>query len=135
LWWVITWARDSVATPFWKSVRMTLTLLKWGLGESFWTPENSEFNCRGQNTLHWCVLYTIGKVLKCRCRKWPCMSHSDIFSTSYGWKKGLKVKLAIWFPTTKSRELTQPRYVQVECHTLLESSQGELQVCFRSHPN
>jgi len=26
--------------------------------------------------------------LKCRCRKWPRMSHSDIYSTSYGQKKG-----------------------------------------------
>jgi hypothetical protein len=37
--------------------------------------------------------------------------------------------------TTKSRESTRPRCVQVECDTLLESSQGELQVCFRPHPN
>jgi len=26
--------------------------------------------------------------LKCRCRQWPCMSHLDICSTSYGQKKG-----------------------------------------------
>jgi hypothetical protein len=26
--------------------------------------------------------------LKCRCRKWPRMSHSDICNTSYGRKKG-----------------------------------------------
>jgi hypothetical protein len=26
--------------------------------------------------------------LKCRCLKWPCMSHLDICSTSYGRKKG-----------------------------------------------
>jgi hypothetical protein len=34
------------------------------------------------------VFYTIGKVLKCRCPKWPYMSHLDICSTSYGRKKG-----------------------------------------------
>jgi len=28
------------------------------------------------------------KALKCRCRKWPRMSHSDIYNTSYGRKKG-----------------------------------------------
>jgi len=50
-------------------------------------------------------------------------------------KKGLGVKLTIWFPTTKSRELTRPRCAQVECDTPLESSQGELQVCFRPQPN
>jgi hypothetical protein len=44
----------------------------------------------GQNISHWGVLYTIGKVLKCRCPKWPCMNHLDICSTSYGRKKGQK---------------------------------------------
>jgi hypothetical protein len=72
---------------------------------------------------------------KCRCRKWACMGHLDIFSTSYGKKKGLRVKLADWFPTTKSRESTQPWCVQVECNTPLESSWGELQVCLKPHPN
>jgi len=48
---------------------------------------NSEFNCRSQNTSPWGVLYIVGKALKCRCRKWPLMSHLDICSTSYGWKK------------------------------------------------
>jgi hypothetical protein len=50
-------------------------------------------------------------------------------------KEGPGVKLAVWIPTTKSRESTWPRCVQVECDTPLESSQGELQVCFRPHPN
>jgi len=50
-------------------------------------------------------------------------------------KEGSGVKLAIWLPTTKSRESTQPRCVQVEWDIPLESSQGELQVCFRPHPN
>jgi hypothetical protein len=45
-------------------------------------------------------------------------------------KQGSGVKL-----TTKSRESTWPHGVQVECDTLLESSQGELQLCFRPHPN
>ncbi len=50
--------------------------------------KNLERDFRGQNTLHWGVLYTVKKVLKCRCPKWPHMSHLDICSTSYGWKKG-----------------------------------------------
>jgi hypothetical protein len=58
--------------------------------ESFGTLENSELDCRDQNTLHWSVLDIIGKVLKCRCPKWPCMSHLNIFSPSYGQKKGRK---------------------------------------------
>jgi hypothetical protein len=59
-----------------------------GTWESFGTPETLEFDCRGQNTLPWCVLYIIGKLSKCRCRKWLCMSHLDICSTRYGKNKG-----------------------------------------------
>jgi hypothetical protein len=50
-------------------------------------------------------------------------------------KEGSGVKLAIWLPATKSRELTQSRCVQVECGTPLENSWWELQACFRTHPN
>ncbi len=59
-----------------------------GTWESFGTLKISEFDCRGQNILHWGVLYIIGKLSKCRCRKWACMSHLDICSISYGKKKG-----------------------------------------------
>jgi hypothetical protein len=47
-----------------------------------------EFDSKGQNTLHWGVLGVIGKVLKCRCPKWPHIGHLDIRSPSYGQKKG-----------------------------------------------
>ncbi len=59
-----------------------------GTWESSGTPETSEFNCRGQKTLPWGVLYIIEKLSKCRCRKWARMGHLDICSTSYGKKKG-----------------------------------------------
>ncbi len=49
-----------------------------GAWESFETPETSEFDCRGQNTLHWGVHYIIGKLSKCKCQKWACMGHLDI---------------------------------------------------------
>ncbi len=49
------------------------------------------------------------------------MSHSNICNTSYVRKK--------------SRESTQRRCVQAECNTLLEISQGDLQVCSRPHPD
>jgi hypothetical protein len=42
----------------------------------------------GENTLHGGVFYIVAKVLKCKCPKWPRMSHLDICSTSYGRKKG-----------------------------------------------
>jgi hypothetical protein len=50
-------------------------------------------------------------------------------------KEGPRVKLTFWLLTTKSRKSTQPRCVQMECDTLLESSQQELQVFFGPHPN
>ncbi len=62
--------------------------LKSGNLESSGTPENSELELKGQNTLHWGVLSVIGKVLKCRCLNWPRIGHLDIWSPSYGQKKG-----------------------------------------------
>jgi hypothetical protein len=50
-------------------------------------------------------------------------------------KERLGVKLTIWLPTTKSHESTWFRCVQVKCDTPLESSQGELQVWLRPHPD
>jgi hypothetical protein len=61
-----------------------------GTWESSRTPETSEFDGKGQNTSHWDVPYIIGKLSKCRCRKWACMGHLDIYNTSYGKKKGRK---------------------------------------------
>jgi hypothetical protein len=77
---------------FGASVRIRLALPKVGTWESSGTPETLEFDCRGQNTSHCDVIYIIGKILKCRCRKWACMSHLDIYSTSYGKKKSRESK-------------------------------------------
>ncbi len=75
-----------------KSVReWTLTLPRelplWEL-EFQWTLKFSKRNCRGQNSLDWGVLYIIGKLLEHKCLKWFCMTHLDIWNTSYGQKKG-----------------------------------------------
>jgi hypothetical protein len=51
-------------------------------------PEFSERDCRDQNFLSWRVLYIIEKLLKCRCLKWACIAHLDIWNTSYGQKEG-----------------------------------------------
>jgi hypothetical protein len=61
---------------------------KVGELESSEIPESLEFNSKGQNTLPWGVISVIGKVLKCRCPKWPRIGHLDICSPSYGQKKG-----------------------------------------------
>jgi hypothetical protein len=79
---------NCVATPLWVKCEDETHTPKSGNLESSGTPENSELEFRGQNTSHWGVLYTIKKVLKCRCPKWPRMSHLDIYSSSYGQKKG-----------------------------------------------
>jgi hypothetical protein len=79
-----------VATPLWvKCEDETHTPESENL-ESLGKPKNSELDCRGQNTLHWGVFYIIEKILKCRCPKWPRMSHLDMYSPSYGQKKGLE---------------------------------------------
>jgi hypothetical protein len=127
--------KHYVTTPLWGKCEDETHTPKSGNLESSRTPTTLELNCRGQNTLPWGVLYTVGKALKCRCRKWPRMSHSDICSTSYGRKKGRESNWQFWLMITKNRESTQSRCVQVECDTSLESFWGELQVCFRLHPN
>jgi hypothetical protein len=78
----------NVATPLWVKCEDETHTPKNGNLESSGTPENSEFKFRGKNTSNWGVLYTIEKFLKCRCPKWPRMSHLDICSPSYGQKKG-----------------------------------------------
>jgi len=50
-------------------------------------------------------------------------------------KEGSRVKLAVWLPTTKSRESTSSRRLLKECNMVLKSSQGELQLWFRPHSN
>jgi hypothetical protein len=78
----------GVATLLWPSVGVKPnTWKKLGL-ESFGTPENSEDDLEDQNTWHWGVLGVIGKVLKRRYRKCPRILDLDIWSPSYGQKKG-----------------------------------------------
>jgi len=112
----------GVATPLLVECEDDTHTPEMGTWESSRTPKTSEFNCRGQNTSFWGVLHVIGKLLKFTCRKWPCMSHLDICSTSYGKKKGQESKLVVWLLTTKSRESTRPWCVQMDCDTPLESS-------------
>jgi len=61
-----------------------------GTWESSGTLETSEFDCKGQNTSHWSVIYFIEKLSKCKCRKWAHIGHLDIYSTRYDKKKGRK---------------------------------------------
>jgi len=89
------------------SVRMKLTLPKLGI----WSPPTFEclkFDSRGQNTSHWGVLGVIGKVLKCKCPKWPRIGHLDICSPSYGQKKGQESNWQFDFRPLKVRNRPLP---------------------------
>jgi hypothetical protein len=69
-----------VATPhFEASVRMKLTLPKVGIWSLPGLPKTQSL-IAGVKTPR-IEKYTVGKVLKCRCPKWPRMSHLDICST------------------------------------------------------
>jgi hypothetical protein len=81
-------SKASVATPLWPSVGVKPNTPKVGDLESSGTPECLGFDSKAQNTLHWRVLIVIGKVLKRRYRKLPCIVHLDICNPSYGQKKG-----------------------------------------------
>jgi len=50
--------------------------------------QNFKVQLQGSKHSHWGVLYIIGKLLMCRCRKWAWMNHLDICNTNYGQKKG-----------------------------------------------
>jgi hypothetical protein len=78
----------NVAPLLWPSVGVKPNTWKSWDWESSETPECLELDSKGKNTLHWGVLGVIGKVLKRRYRKCPRIGNSDIFSPSYGQKKG-----------------------------------------------
>jgi len=69
----------------------TLTLPRqlplWEM-DSRWTPETSESDLRGQNSMACGVPYIIGNFLESRCLKWAHIAHLNIWNTSYGQKKG-----------------------------------------------
>jgi hypothetical protein len=60
---------NLVATPLLEECENDTHTPKMGTWESFGTLETSEFDCKGQNTSPWGVLYIIGKLSTCRCRK------------------------------------------------------------------
>jgi hypothetical protein len=86
--WPFLLVGESVTTPLWDKCEDETHTPKSGKLESSRTPKNSKLEFKGQNTSHWNVIYINGKVLKCKCPKWPRMCHLDICSPSYGQKKG-----------------------------------------------
>jgi hypothetical protein len=88
-----------------------------------WSPKSSKRNCRGQNLMHWKVIYIIGKLSKRRCLKWALITHLDIWNTSYGQKKGQESN---WqFDSRSLKVMNQPdflacRWCATYCWTPLE---------------
>jgi hypothetical protein len=110
---------------FEKSVRMRLTLPKWGLGSSLGLPK-LQSSIVGVKTL--CIvmfLYIIGKLSKRRCRKWARMSHLDICSTNYGKKKGRESNWQFDSRPLKVRNWPNPgacRWSVTQCWKALDES-------------
>jgi hypothetical protein len=131
-----TWTySEHVATPLLEECEDDTHTPEMGTWESFGTPKTSELDYRGQNTLHWGALYIIGKLWQCRCRKWACMGHLDICSTSYVQKKGQKSNWHFDSQPLKVGNQPDPGVCRGECNTPLESSQGEIQVCLKPRSN
>jgi len=106
----------DVATLLWPSVGVKPNTWKsWDL-ESSGTPECFELESKTQNTSHWGVLGVIGKVLKRRYRKCPRIGNSDIFSPSYGQKKGQESNCQFDSPPLKVGNRPLPD-VRFECAT------------------
>jgi hypothetical protein len=108
------WA--DVATPLWPSVGVKPNTWKsWEL-ESSGTLECLELDRKGKNTSHWGVLGVVEKVLKRRYRKCPRIGNSDIFSPSYGQKKGRESNCQFdsWPLKVRNRPLSDVRF---ECAT------------------
>jgi len=79
----------KVSQPhFGLSVRMKFTLSKVGTWSPPGLPKTQSLIAGVKKPCIGGVLYINGKLLKCRCPKWPRMSHLDICSPSYGQKKG-----------------------------------------------
>jgi len=78
----------NVTTPLWVKGEDETPIPKVADLESSGTPKCLELDNKAQNTSHLDVLSVIGKVLKRRYRKSPHIGHLDIYSPSYGQKKG-----------------------------------------------
>jgi hypothetical protein len=80
----------TVATPLWAKCEGEAHIPKSGKLESYGTPKNSKLDCRGQISSHSSVLCVIGKVLKCRCPKWPRIGHLDSIAQVMGKRRAMR---------------------------------------------
>jgi hypothetical protein len=89
------------------SVRMRLAFPKMGT----WSPpgfSKTQSLIAGVKTPRLEVFFMSFEIVKCRCRKWPRMHHSNICSTSYGRKKGRESNWQFDFQPLKVRNRLDP---------------------------
>jgi len=82
-----------VATPFWGKCENETHTPKSGNLESSRTFAISELDNRGQNTLPWGDLYTVGKILKRATSLLETSSQSKVWAGSYEFPKSRESKL------------------------------------------
>jgi hypothetical protein len=125
----------GVTTPVWaKCEDETHTPKKWELGVLL---DSQKFRAWFQGSKHLELESSLyrWKGLEVEMSKMALHEPFGHLQPKLWAKEGPKVKLAVWFPSTKSRESTWIRRQQVECNTTLKISQREIQYCFRPHPN
>jgi hypothetical protein len=106
-----------------------------GTWESSGFPKILEFDRRGQNNSHWGVIYIIGKLSKCKCRKWACMSHLDINNTSYGKKKGRESDLQFDSWPLKVNNRPNPGVCRWSVTHRWKALKESYKIWFRPYPN
>jgi hypothetical protein len=113
---------NYVATLLWKSEGMTPSLPKWGFGNPSGLLKFQSLIVGVKTLCIEALFISLEKLSKCKCQKMG--SHEPFGHLQHElWRKERWwIELTIWLSTTKSKESTQPRCVQVECDTLLESS-------------
>jgi hypothetical protein len=113
---VFTNLNKDVATPLWRSVRMTLPLPKWGLESHPGLPKIHSSIAKVK-TPHLEVLFIPLE------RSWSVDVENGLawsiqtLAAQVMYERRLGIKLVVWLLTIKSRESTRPWCVQVECNT------------------
>jgi hypothetical protein len=126
-----TWM--NVATPLWPSVGVKLnTWKRWGFGV---LRDSRMFRAQQQGSKHlalrcsWCHWKGLETLISKMALHW---SFGHLQPKLWA-KEGPGVKLAVWLPTTKSRESTSTWHPIWECNMALERSRQGLQLWFRPH--
>jgi len=125
----------NVATPLWPSVGVKPNTWKsWRFGV---LRDSRMFRARQQGPKHlalgcsWCHW----KGLETQISKMASHRPFGHLQPKLWAKEGSRVKLAVWLPTTKSRESTFSRRRLGECDMALEIFRRELRLWFRTQPD